>query len=83
MRLIDAVSGQAYTLSDLFYDWMDLRAEDPWNHSIDFQTELFEILMASVNGRNDMDVSGMTPLEVSRYIIRLHNHLNPSTPWTF
>ena len=33
--------------------------------------ELFEILMATINGRNDLDIIGMTPEETSKFIMRL------------
>ena len=81
MKLVDTVTEQEYSLSDLFYEWLDLRAEDPWNHSIHFPTEFLDVLMATINGRNDLDIVGLTPAETSRYIIRLHNWLNPSELW--
>ena len=75
MRFIDLSDEHVYTLADLKKDWEDFRAEDPENHAPDFETELFEILMATINGRNDLDIIGLTPQETSRLIIRLRAQL--------
>lgn len=56
MKLIDTYDGKMYSLYDLHKEYKVFRSEDPENHADNFQTELFEILMATVNGRNDMDV---------------------------
>ena len=76
MKLIDTYDGKTYSLHDLFDEWKEFRSEDPSNHAADFRTELFEILMATVNGRNDMDVIGMTAREVSNIIVRIRKSLN-------
>ena len=75
MRFKDLNDDRIYTLRDLHRDWQAFREEDPWNHAEDFKTELFEILMATINGRNDLEIIGMTPKEVSHLIIRLRNQL--------
>ena len=75
MRFIDLNDDHVYTLADLKKDWDDFYTEDPENHAPDFKTELFEILMATINGRNDLDIVGLTPQETSRLIIRLRAQL--------
>ena len=75
MRFIDLNDDRVYTLSDLHRDWAQFRQEDPDNHAASFRIELFEILMATVNGRNDLDISGMTPRETSNLILRLRAQL--------
>ena len=75
MRFIDLNDSHTYTLADLKKEWEELRAADPVNHAQDFKTELFEILMDTVNGRNDMDIIGPTPREISNIIIRLRTQL--------
>ena len=75
MRFIDLNDDQVYTMGDLKKDWEVFRAEDPENHAPDFKTELFEILMATINGRNDLDIIGMTPKETSRFILRLREQI--------
>ena len=75
MRFIDLNDDRVYTLSDLHRDWAQFRQEDPDNHAASFRIELFEILMATVNGRNDLDIIGMTPRETSNLILRLRAQL--------
>lgn len=75
MRLIDIDSDRVYTLSDLHCDWQTFRTDDPFNHADDFTTELYEILMATVNGRNDCDISGLTPTETCNYILTLRDKI--------
>ena len=75
MRLIDIDSGRALTLPDLHRDWQTFRAEDPYNHADDFMTELHEILMATVNGRNDCHIVGLTPSETCNYILALRDKI--------
>ena len=75
MRFIDLNDDQIYTLADLKKDWQEFRAEDPENHAPDFKTELFEILMATINGRNDLEILGMTHREISSLTLRLRAQL--------
>ncbi len=71
MKFIDLNDDRVYSVADLKREWEALRAEDPENHAEGFQIELLEILMATINGRNDLEIIGMTPREVCNYIIRL------------
>lgn len=71
MRLKEIDTGRELTLPELRREWQEFRAEDPDNHADDFMTELHEILMATVNGRNDCDIVGLTPSETSDYIITI------------
>ena len=75
MKLIDMYDGKMYSLYDLYKEYKVFRSEDPENHADNFQTELFEILIATVNGRNDMDVVGMTAKEINNYIIRIRKRI--------
>lgn len=75
MKLIDTYDGKMYSLYDLYKEYKAFRLEDPVNHAESFRTELFEILMAAVNGRNDMDVVGMTAKEINNYIIRIRKRI--------
>ena len=81
MRFIDLNDSHTYTLADLKKEWEELRAADPENHAQDFKTEFFEILMATVNGRNDLDIIGPTPREVSNYIISLRSQIWKEHGW--
>ena len=75
MTLFDLEVDREYSLSDLHRDWMQFRSEEPYNHADTFTAELHEILMASVNGRNNCDVIGLTPRETCNYIIRIRKKL--------
>ena len=75
MKFIDLNDDRVYTLQDLHRDWAQFREEYPENHAPDFKTELFEILMATINGRNDLEITGLTPWETSNLILRLRAQL--------
>ena len=75
MKFIDLNDERVYNLQDLHRDWTQFRQEEPENHAESFQIELLEILMATINGRNDLEIIGMTPREVSNYIIRLRDRV--------
>lgn len=71
MRLRDLEDGRQYGLIDLKREWSDLRPIEPENHQETFTTELLEILMATISGRNDLEIIGQTPRETGRLIARL------------
>ena len=75
MRFIDLNDDQVYALSDLYRDWTQFREEDPGNHAASFRIEFFEILMATINGRNDLEITGLTHREISNIILRLRAQL--------
>ena len=71
MRFIDLNDDREYTVADLKRDWAQFREEDPENHAGSFQIEFFEILMATINGRNDLEIRGLTHREISSITLRL------------
>ena len=75
MKFIDLNDDRVYTLQDLHRDWTQFREEDPENLALDFKTELFEILMATINGRNYLEILGMTHREISSLTLRLRAQL--------
>ena len=75
MRFIDLCDDREYSVADLHRDWAQFRAEDPYNHAASFRIEFFEILMATVNGRNDLEITGLTHREISNIILRLRAQL--------
>ena len=81
MQFIDLNDDRVYTIADLKKDWQEFRAEDPENHADRFKIEFFEILMATVNGRNRLEIIGLTPREVSNYIIRLRSEIWQAEGW--
>ena len=75
MKFIDLNDDRVYTPADLKRDWAQFRVEDPDNHAASFRIEFFEILMATINGRNDLEITGLTPRETSNLILRLRARL--------
>ena len=75
MKFMDLNDRRTYTLHEIRKEWELLRNQEPENHASDFKTELFEILMATVNGRNDLEVIGLTHRETDRLIRRLRAQL--------
>ena len=62
---------EVYTTTDIYNQWKEFKEEDPFNHSNYFINEMYEILMATVNGRNDLIITDKTPEEVARLISKL------------
>ena len=75
MKFVDLNDNSVITLSEIRRDWADACAEDPEDTAPDFLTEIFEILMATVNGRNDLEIAGLTHRETDRLIQRLRAQL--------
>lgn len=71
MKLFDIDSEKLYSLQELKSEYSQFNEADPVNHCDTFTVELYEIIMATINGRNNCDVCGMTPRELSGYIARL------------
>ena len=64
-----------YNLKTIKSDYEEFRKIEPWNHADTFRTELLEIIMATINGRNDLDLVGPTPAEVCRIIDKLRKEV--------
>ena len=75
MKFMDLNDRRTYTLPEIRKEWELLRNQEPENHAQDFRTEIFEILMATVNGRNDLEVIGLTHRETDKLIRRLRAQL--------
>ena len=75
MQFIDLNDNSVTTLSQIHRDWANARDEDSENTAPNFLTEIFEILLATVNGRNDLEIIGLTHRETDRLIQRLHAQL--------
>lgn len=73
MLFTDKVTGEEYTLHNMFEMWKQFKAEDPENHKNTFPDELLTIILDTVNGRNDLDISGLTMREVTNVVRKLHN----------
>lgn len=80
MRLYDMNTEKVYTLSELKKEWQEFSKSDPFNHADCFTTELFEILMATINGRNDCEIVGCTGKEISNIILKLRDSVFYKVP---
>ncbi len=76
MRFKDTLSGDIYTLQTLYRDYLRFRNECPDEYPATFKAELLEIMLATVNGRNDLEVIGLPPAEIDRFILRLRKKLS-------
>lgn len=70
MKLCDIDSGAECSLEYLKEEWSMMRKGGE-ECAGDFKTHLLETLLATVNGRNDCDIDGLTNREIDRYIRRL------------
>lgn len=73
MTLYDRNADRTITMNELHDEWKQFKEEEPWNHADDFMSELYVILMDTVNGRNDCDIVGLTPSETCDYIITIRH----------
>ena len=71
MKLVDMITDRATTMPELYAMYMDFRATDPGNHAETFRTELYNILMDTVNGRNDFRIDYLTPAEICNFILKI------------
>lgn len=68
-------------LKQLKADWERGRIEDPDNFFDPFfGWYLLEVIMATINGRNDLKLIGMTPDEVYRMVMRLRKKVEAWKP---
>ena len=71
MLLKDLWNNEIYTLQKLHSDWQEFRKEDPVYHADNFKRELFEIIDATLRGRNDLEIVSPTGPELMRFYNRL------------
>lgn len=71
MYLVDLWTDEKLSLQRLHDDWLEFKKEDPVNHADTFIREFFEILDATLRGRNDYDIEGLTGVEVFRLYTKL------------
>lgn len=63
-------------LKELKADWERGRIEDPENfYDPSFTSYLHDVIMATINGRNDLHLVGMTPDEVYRMVMKLRRRI--------
>lgn len=73
MTFVDTYDGRVFSLLDIFNDWKVFKEEDPENHADTFRAEMLEIIMATINGRNDLEIKGLTASETERLVYSLRH----------
>lgn len=76
MKFIDTYSEETYSMTDMHRMWKEFKVEDHENHADSFLDEMAEIMMATINGRNDLEIVGMTASEISRITVKLLRRMN-------
>ena len=71
MKFIDLNNDEIITPEDMKRHWEEMRAEDPDNFSPNFTEYMFSFLMDTINGRNDLEIIGLTGKEISNIVIKL------------
>lgn len=71
MYFVDILIDKKLTLSDLKNDYEEAREEYPESYPDDFRTQLREIILATINGRNELIIVGPTPKETEQFVKRL------------
>lgn len=71
MTFKDIESGDIFTDKDLFMEWEDNHKTDPETYQETFSAYMINIIMATVNGRNDLDIVDMTAKEIDKVLNEL------------
>ena len=77
MRLIDLnydtveCSDHPITLLDIWIEWDTGRRVDPLNYDQSFLVYMSEIMMDTINGRNDLEFLNMTVREINDLTLKL------------
>ena len=66
--LVDLNDGTVITEAMLKQEWKTGRENDLENTPRCFEAYLLEVILATINGRNDLDIIGVTPRETMEYI---------------
>ena len=71
MWFIDLDTGELLTLLDLKREWeQEIRFEEDHQDET-FFVYLYDVLMATISDRNDLEIRGMTPREIGKIISNL------------
>ena len=71
MTFRDIDNGDIFTDKDLFTEWTDNHETDPETYHETFSAYMINIIMATVNGRNDLDIVDMTAKEIDKVLNEL------------
>lgn len=71
MTFLDKYTDKAYSLQDMKSAYSVFSVADPDNHAATFQLELVNIIVDTINGRNDITIVGLTDNELFNFTGKL------------
>ena len=71
MWFIDLNTGELLTLLDLKQEWEHLHEVDEEHQDETFLMYVYDVLMATISDRNDLEIRGMMSREVGKIIFNL------------
>lgn len=71
MWFIDLNTGELLTLLDLKQEWEYLHEVDEEHQDETFLMYVYDVLMATISDRNDLEIRGMMSREVGKIIFNL------------
>ena len=75
VAFVDLNNGTVITESMLYAEWEIGKETDTETDSESFNEYLLEIILATINGRNDLEIIGATPQETSEYVNALREKI--------
>ena len=75
VAFVDLNDGTVITESMLYAEWEIGRETDTETYSESFSKYLLEIILATINGRNDLEIVGTTPQETNEYMDALREKI--------
>ena len=70
MQFIDLNDGRIDTMLDIHRDWLACGV------CASFRDEILETMLATINGRNDLEIIGLTNREINNIIVKLMKEAN-------
>ena len=75
MLFIDMYDDDVYTIAYIKYEWTDRRRNGEFDsmqwYYDSFKKYLHDIILDSLNGRNDLIITGLTSSEIAGFLYRL------------
>ena len=71
MRFRDLETGAELPLTYIAAEYHAMRRIEPENHADTLAGEVLNLMMATISGRNDLEIVGMKPREIGQMIYKL------------
>lgn len=75
MKFYDYDDNRLVGLPEIRQDWKAHRDEDPENYSPTFKGDILEIILATINYRNNLEIVGLTNKEIDNIIRRIRHEI--------